>query len=53
VKRSSNRDNRVIPPGKTLVLADIAGPGTLQHIWMTFPEPGPSWLGREGNANHS
>ena len=53
VKRSSNWDNRLIPPGKTLVLADIAGPATIQHIWMTFPEPGPSWLGREGNANHS
>lgn len=52
-KRSSNRDNRLIPPGKTLVLADIAGPATIHHIWMTFPEPGPSWLGRGGNANHS
>jgi hypothetical protein len=52
-KRSSNRDNRLIPPGKTLVLAEIAGPATIQHIWMTFPEPAPGWLGREGNANHS
>ena len=52
-KRSSNWDNRVIPPGKTFVLADIAGPATIQHIWLTFPEPGPSWLGRDGNANHS
>ncbi|MBE3098130.1 MAG: DUF2961 domain-containing protein [Planctomycetes bacterium] len=52
-RRSSNWDNRLIPPGKTLVLADIPGPATLRHIWMTFPEPGPGWLGREGNANHS
>jgi hypothetical protein len=52
-KRSSNWDNRVIPPGKTHVLAEIAGPATIQHIWLTFPEPGPSWLGRQGNANHS
>jgi hypothetical protein len=51
--RSSNADNRRILPGKKLVLAEIAGPATIQHIWMTFPEPGPSWLGREGNANHS
>ena len=52
-KRSSNWDNRRILPGKTLVLADIQGPGTIQHIWLTFPEPAPSWLGREGNPNHS
>jgi len=52
-KRSSNFDNRHIPPGGSLVLADLAGPATLQHIWMTFPEPGPSWLGREGNADPS
>ena len=51
--RSSNRDNRVIPPGKTHVLGEIQGPGTIRHIWLTFPEPAPSWLGREGNANHS
>jgi hypothetical protein len=24
-----------IPPGETLVLADIEGPGSIQHIWMT------------------
>ncbi len=52
-KRSSNFDNRRIPPGEKLVLADITGPGIIQHIWMTFPVPEPSWLGREGNANHS
>lgn len=52
-KRSSNYDNRRIPPGEKLVLADLSGPGMVQHIWMTFPVPEPSWLGREGNANHS
>jgi hypothetical protein len=52
-ERSSNYDNRVIPPGKTHVLADIAGPGVIQHIWLTFPDPAPGWLGREGNADHS
>jgi hypothetical protein len=51
--RGSNADNRRIPPGGKLVLADIAGPGTIQHIWLTFPEPAPGWLGREGNADHS
>jgi hypothetical protein len=25
----------VIEPGKTFTLADIAGPGAIQHIWMT------------------
>jgi Protein of unknown function (DUF2961) len=25
----------VIEPGKTLTLADISGPGVIQHIWMT------------------
>lgn len=52
-ERSSNRDNRRIMPGDTHVLAEIDGPGTINHIWMTFPTPAPSWLGRDGNANHS
>ena len=51
-ERSSNWDNRNIPPGGTFVLAEIAGPATIQHIWLTFPEPAPGWLGREGNADH-
>ncbi len=52
-KRSSNRDNRRILPGKTHLLGEIQGPGTIRHIWLTFPEPAPSWLGKDGNANHS
>src|SRR3990172_7278050 len=51
--RSSNWDNRRIEPGARHVLAEIEGPATIQHIWMTFPVPEPSWLGRDGNANHS
>lgn len=51
-ERSSNRDNRRIPPGETLVLADIQGAGAIQHIWLTFPVPEPSWLGKEGNPHH-
>jgi D-arabinan exo alpha-(1,3)/(1,5)-arabinofuranosidase (non-reducing end) len=27
-------------PGETIVLADLDGPGTIRHLWMTFP-PGP------------
>lgn len=52
-ERSSNRDNRRIEPGGTLTLADIEGPGVITHIWITFPDPAPGWLGRDGNANHS
>ena len=28
-----------IPPGETTVLADIAGPGAIQHLWMTAAHP--------------
>ncbi len=28
--------NRRIAPGETVVLAEIAGPGCVRHIWMTF-----------------
>ncbi len=52
-RRSSNRDNRRIAAGERFVLAEIETPGVIQHIWMTFPSPEPSWLGRQGNPNHS
>ena len=52
-KRSSNFDNRRIGPGETFVLAEIDGPATISHIWMTFPTPAPGWLGKHGNADHS
>lgn len=32
-----NRDCWIIPPGKTVTLADIEGPGKITHIWMTQP----------------
>jgi hypothetical protein len=28
---------RVVAAGETLVLADIEGPGTVRHVWMTVP----------------
>lgn len=31
---------RMLEPGERVVLADLAGPGTVRHVWMTFP-PGP------------
>ena len=52
-KRSSNWDNRRVDPGARHVLAEIEGPGTIQHIWLTFPDPAPGWLGKQGNPNHS
>ena len=51
--RSSNRDMRQILPGTKLTIADIKGTGTIRHIWLTFPAPEPSWLGKDGCANHS
>lgn len=51
--RSNNHDNRRILPGGKLVLADVKGPGFIKHIWLTFPEPAPGWLGKDGNANQS
>ncbi|HNM77985.1 MAG TPA: DUF2961 domain-containing protein [Tepidiformaceae bacterium] len=33
--------SRMLQPGETVELADIAGPGTIRHIWMTFPPARP------------
>lgn len=30
-----------LAPGERVVLADLSGPGTLRHIWMTFPPAPP------------
>ena len=35
---------RVLAAGETVVLADIAGPGTVRHIWMTFPPAPPETM---------
>ena len=32
--------SRRIKPGERVVLVDVEGPGTVRHLWMTFP-PGP------------
>ena len=32
---------RVVAPGERVVLADITGPGTVRHVWMTFPPAPP------------
>ena len=34
--------SRVIQGGERVTLADLAGPGTIRHIWMTFPPDRPA-----------
>ena len=36
--------NRRIEAGERVVLADLEGPGTLRHIWMTFPPAPPETM---------
>ncbi len=33
--------SRRLAPGERVTLADLAGPGTVRHIWMTFPPAPP------------
>ena len=33
--------SRRLVPGERVVLADLRGPGTLRHVWMTFPPAPP------------
>ena len=40
--------SRAIDPGETVVLADLDGPGTVRHIWMTFPPAPPEVMWRCG-----
>lgn len=49
----SNRDNMWIESGKTVTLAEIAGPATITHIWLTFADAAPGWLAKDGSANPS
>jgi len=34
--RNGNGDARPIPPGQTVTVADLKGPGTITHIWFTI-----------------
>ena len=48
---NSNGDRiRYVAPGETKVLADIKGPATIRHIWLTFNEAWPNWLESGGSA---
>lgn len=40
-----------VEPGETRILADIEGPGLINHIWLTFNEARPNWISAEGSAN--
>lgn len=35
---------RMIAPGERVVLADIDGPGTVGHVWLTLPPMRPEYL---------
>jgi len=35
---NGNGDARPIPPGETLVIADLTGPGMITHIWNTIAD---------------
>jgi hypothetical protein len=39
----SNADNKQIMPGETLVMADLAGPGMVSHIWITIAHNEFAW----------
>ncbi len=47
----SNWDRRTyITAGETMVMADIQGPGVINHIWLTFNDAAPNWLESGGSA---
>jgi len=39
----SNDDSKRIMPGQTLVMADLAGPGAVTHIWVTVADNEFAW----------
>jgi hypothetical protein len=38
-RSGGNADYRQIPPGQTLTILDVDGPGTLTHVWFTLSSP--------------
>jgi hypothetical protein len=40
---ASNDDSKRIMPGDTLVMADVAGPGMITHIWLTVASNEFAW----------
>ncbi|HEY3914527.1 MAG TPA: glycoside hydrolase family 172 protein [Verrucomicrobiae bacterium] len=41
--KNGNADSRPIPPGGTLTLAELTGPGTVVHFWCTIAHRDPSY----------
>jgi len=41
--QNSNDDSKRIMPGETLVMADLAGPGVVSHIWATVADNEYAW----------
>jgi len=41
--RDTNKDAKPIPPGKTVTIADIKGPGIIRHIWFTVSSSDPKY----------
>jgi hypothetical protein len=39
--KDGNNDARPIPPGETLTLAELDGPGKVVHIWITIAHGDP------------
>lgn len=39
--KNGNADARPIPPGDTLTLAELEGPGVITHIWFTIAHEAP------------
>ncbi len=39
----SNDDSKRIMPGQTIVMADLAGPGAITHIWATIADNEYGW----------
>ncbi len=42
----ANHDSWPLEPGETKTLADIEGPGCINHIWMTSGSDEPAWTRR-------
>jgi hypothetical protein len=48
----SNEDRlKYIKSGETIEIANLKGPGIINHIWLTFNEARPNWLEAGGSAN--
>ena len=39
----SNDDSKRIMPGETFVMADLRGPGVVNHIWLTVADNEYAW----------